>query len=564
MKRWVFVLPLAAGLGCAGHGPATSGPAPETAAAASAGSASLPGDSAVIALSDSASPDTLDPETAADLRAAADSAADAAVLEQLDSASAEVADRPSDHSTASGGAKTVGNSGVTWDIDVESFTGHDRVQYYLDFFQGPARDRMAVWLQRMPRYEPMIRRRLAERGLPGDLVYLALIESGFSNSAVSRSRAVGMWQFMKGTARLYGLRIDSWVDERRDPYKATIAAAHHLADLRDRFGSLYLAAAAYNAGAGRVTRGLRRLPDDDEDSLYSDATFFRLYDSRSLRRETKDYVPKLIAAALIAKEPERYGFDPETPVDPTTWDSITVTGMTGLDVIARLADTTVAVIRNLNPEYLRLATPPGARSVIRLPAGRGPGVAAAYARLPANQRVSFVEHFVKRGETYGHIARRYHVSVRDLEDANPRVRPTQLRVGQRIVVPTSGVSTARAAAAAEERSAAVHRSVSSTHRVRSGETLSGIAVRYHVSVGQLRAWNGLRGSAIRAGQVLRVVGGSHPAAGRTGARVYVVRRGDTLSGIAQRYGVSVAALQDANELGSSSTIRAGARLRIPR
>ena len=146
------------------------------------------------------------------------------------------------------------------------------------------------------------------RTFPGDLVYLALIESGFSNTATSRAKAVGMWQFMKGTAKLYGLRVDSWVDERRDPYRATDAAARHLRDLNRRFGSLYLAAAAYNAGSGKVSRGLIRLPDDDSDSPNSDAAFFRLYDTKLLRRETKDYVPKLIAAALIAKQPKRYGF----------------------------------------------------------------------------------------------------------------------------------------------------------------------------------------------------------------------------------------------------------------
>src|SRR5512147_726774 len=244
--------------------------------------------------------DTLVPaeELAAELRLAADSAADEAVLEALDDA------RPSEDDTDDALPATP----VSWDIDVDTYHDHDRVQYYLDFFQGKGRERMGIWLTRMPRYEEMIRSRLQEQGLPGDLVYLALIESGFSNSATSRARAVGMWQFMKGTAKGYGLRVDSWVDERRDPYRATAAAAKHLRQLSDRFGSLYLAAAAYNAGAGKVSRGMRRLPDDDADSLTSDATFFRLYDTKLLRRETKDYVPKLIAAARIAKEPSRYGF----------------------------------------------------------------------------------------------------------------------------------------------------------------------------------------------------------------------------------------------------------------
>src|SRR6185503_3397317 len=197
-----------------------------------------------------------------------------------------------------------------------------------------------------------------------------LIESGFSNAATSRAKAVGMWQFMKGTAKMYGLRVDSWDDERRDPYKATDAAVRHLGDLNRRFGSLYLAAAAYNAGSGKVSRGLVRLPDEESDSINSDATFFRLYDTKWLRRETKDYVPKLIAAALIAKQPRRYGFNPARG-EPATYDSIVVPDMTGLDVLARLADTTVAGIREMNPQYLRLATPPGTRSIVRRPAGHG-------------------------------------------------------------------------------------------------------------------------------------------------------------------------------------------------
>src|SRR4051794_9993182 len=148
---------------------------------------------------------------------------------------------------------------VRWDIDVRSFANHPRVQYYLNYFQGISRTGLSVFLARGARYEPMIRRRFEEEGLPGDLGYLALIESGYSNEAVSRSHAVGMWQFMKGTARGYGMRVDTWVDERRDPVKATEAAARYLHHLRDRFGSLYLAAAAYNAGAGKLSRSLGKL-----------------------------------------------------------------------------------------------------------------------------------------------------------------------------------------------------------------------------------------------------------------------------------------------------------------
>jgi membrane-bound lytic murein transglycosylase D len=433
-----------------------------------------------------------------------DSAADAAVLELL------AASRP--ENPMSGGASRPAGRGpnalevspVTWDIDVEPYVTHDRVQFYLDFFQGKARKRFAIWLQRLPRYEDMIREELAKRDLPGDLVYLALIESGLSNSAVSRSRAVGMWQFMKGTGKMYGLRVDSWIDERRDPYKATKAAAHHLADLRDRFGSLYLAAAAYNAGPGRVSRGLKRLPAaNGEEQEYEgpDGDYFRLSGTRYLRRETKDYVPKLIAAALIAKEPEKYGFPSLLPSDPLVYDSIIVPDATGLDVLARLADTSVRAIRALNHHIRRMATPPGRETLVRLPLGTGEQTAARYAELPAKDRVTFLEHYVRKGETLGHIARRYRVSLSLLRDANPRARPRALRIGMRLIVPTSGTIPKGVRAAA---SAPQPKSRGSYHRVRRGESIWLIARRYGITRDQLRKWNGLSGDFIKAGQRLRV------------------------------------------------------------
>lgn len=564
MKKW-FLFPLVAIVACSGNR-AVSPPGPQqpTTLASGPASSESPRDTSRVLPDTGVLPppsDSLLPlnEEIAELKVAADSAADAEVLDQLENTVAAVPE--SAGSATSGGTNAV--EGVTWDIDVATFTNHDRVQYFVDFFQGPGRERMTVWLARMPRYEPMIRQRLAEQGLPGDLVYLALIESGFSNSAVSRARATGMWQFMKGTAQMYGLRIDSWVDERRDPYIATYAAARHLRDLRDRFGSVYLAAAAYNAGGGKVSRSLSRLPEEADDSLNTDATFFRLYDTRHLRQETRDYVPKLIAAALIAKEPSRYGFPSFDSLQPAVWDSIIVPDATGLDVIARLADTTVTAIREINPQYLRLSTPPHSRSVIRLPVGIGSKVAVAYAELPPSKRVTFQEHYVTRGQTLGAIARIYKMNVNDIKGANPGVS-SRLRVGQRLIIPTGGVVIAREAARAEDRRAAIHRSVATTHTVRSGETLSEIGERYHVSVSQLKSWNRLSGSSIRAGQKIRV-GSSSVRSTRVagGGSVHIVRPGDTLSGVAARYGVSQSALRAANGLGSSSFLRAGTRLKIP-
>ena len=427
---------------------------------------------------------------------------------------------------------------IRWDIDVRTFASHPRVQHYLDYFQGVSRTGMKVFLERGARYESMIRERFEAEGLPGDLGYLALIESGYSNEAVSRAHAVGMWQFMRGTGRGYGLRIDTWVDERRDPMKATLAAARHLRELRDRFGSLYLAAAAYNAGAGKVSRSLGKLqwespaesdePETDlaeaaavdEDSAgpsydeleamiegtepTSDAAFFRLASTKLLAVETQDYVPKLIAAAVIAKQPERFGITPPVPT-PFTYDSIVVNATTGLDVIARLADVSVAEIRDLNPQYLRLATPPGTESVIRLPVGTGEKVAEGYAGLPASKRVHFLTHIVRRGERFSRIAARYHLPAREIEAANPKINPSRLRAGSRLVIPAVAVPSALAIRATGQAGPQKYRGRVATHWVRSGETLIGIARRYRVSLRALRRANRIPVEyTLKAGKRLRI------------------------------------------------------------
>ncbi len=499
-----------------------------------------------------------------------DSAADAAILEQLATAKPAPQDSGVEDTGAievPGGANAVGTADVTYDIDVETYGSHARVQYYLDFFQGPARERFGIWLQRMPRYEPMIRTSLRTYGVPEDMVYLALIESGYSNTAVSRARATGMWQFMKATGKLYGLRIDSWIDERRDPVRATDAAARHLADLRDRFGSMYLAAAAYNAGAGKVGRGLRRLPDDDEEEEENpDATFFRLYDTRYLRRETKDYVPKLIAAALIAKQPEKYGFTRATGIPALGYDSIIVTNSTGLDVLARLADTSVAFMREMNPQYLRMVTPPRSTAVVRLPEGSGALVAARYEALAEKERVNLVEHVVARGQTVAAIAKLYRVTTSQISAANPGVRMTRLRTGTHLAIPTSVIPASVGPAEAPARSGSTG-SATLKHRVLRGESLSTIASHYRTTIDRLSELNAMsREDVLKAGQVIRV-----PAPGRTaatpastsGARTYLVRRGDTLSRIAERHHVTLAALRSANGMTTSSVLKAGSRLMIP-
>ncbi len=397
--------------------------------------------------------------------------------------------------------------GPSYDIDVRSFADRDQVRYYERFFLGPARDRFQIWLGRLPRYEGMIRERFRTLGIPEDLVYLALIESGYSNTAVSRANAVGMWQFIASTGRKYGLTIDTWVDERRDPFLATEAAGRHLADLYELFGSWYLAAAAYNGGAGRVTRGIRRLSLGDS---LSDETFFHLSDRRYLRRETRDYVPKLIAAALIAKDPARYGFVEGPGLPALEFDEITVPDATGLDVLARLADTSAVALAHLNPHYIRGVTPPKRSAIVRVPRGSGALVAQRYQDLPVNERVNFVEHVVRRGETLSEIGKRFGVSVSLLRAANHNVHPQRLQIGQRLVIPVSPAArsgTVRGQAPSPQPVVAGVRH----HTVRRGESLWGIAQRYRVRVDDLTRWNGLeRNDVLRVGQRLAVTppGGS--------------------------------------------------------
>jgi membrane-bound lytic murein transglycosylase D len=451
----------------------------------------------------------IDVDSLARQMAARDSAADAAALDALAGARPDTAE-PAE--PAHGGGANDLEVAASWDIDVATYASHERVQYYLDFFQGPGRERMAIWLARLPKYETMIREQMQANNVPADMVYLALIESGYSNSAVSRARAAGMWQFMKGTGRMYGLQVNSYVDERRDPVKSTAAAARHLNDLQERFGSIYLAAAAYNAGAGKVSRGLRRLPGDAEaeadttDEANNDGEFFRLYDTKSLRRETKDYVPKLIAAALIAKEPTKYGFPPPPDVPPFAYDSIVVPGQTGLDVVARLSGATFAEIRELNPQYIRMVTPPGTRAVVRVPTGVGERTAVAYAALPASERISYQTHVVQSGETLSGVAKKYHVTTQDVRGANPKIpKSGMLRVGQRLVIPTNGYTPEmRAAIAATQDASHAPSRSGKTYVVRKGDTLSSIAERHGTTTGSLKKLNGLTSDKVVVGQRLKL------------------------------------------------------------
>lgn len=253
-------------------------------------------------------------------------------------------------------------AGVLWDLPV---TRNGQVETWISFLQGRNREKTALWLQRSGRYAPMIRQALRQRGMPEDLVYLAFIESGFSPGAYSRARAAGIWQFIAETGRRYGLEVSSYVDERRDPVKATVAALDYLQKLHGQFGDWYLAAAAYNAGENRVARILR---ERREDAHGNDAVFWRI--APHLPQETRDYVPLMLAAGHISKEPEKYGFVNLDYHVPLTFETVEVPGGTRLSTVARAIEVGAHDVEELNPHLVRKMTPPGRLTEVRIPTGR--------------------------------------------------------------------------------------------------------------------------------------------------------------------------------------------------
>jgi membrane-bound lytic murein transglycosylase D len=390
-----------------------------------------------------------------------------------------------------------------YDIPVEL---NDAVVAYIRFFQTDAREHFGKWLSRSTRYIPMMRKVLEREGLPLDLVYLAMIESGFSAYAYSFAKAAGPWQFVVGTSRRYGLLTDFWVDERRDPAKATVAAAKYLKDLKARFhGDWYLAWAGYNAGEGKISRAIRKEKTTD---------FWRMMGKgRTLRAETKHYVPKLIAAALIAKHPERFGFhvDYEPPREA---EEVRVPDATDLHVVAKAADITFEDLRELNPELRRFCTPPGGYT-LRLPPGTRERFLAAYEKLDAKDRLSFTEHRVEKGEPLYKIARAYGVSEAAILRTNGIRNYRQIKPGRMLVIPMAGASRgllagsqledrrgrAQARTMAAVVSPAPKRLTGTLYTVKPGDTLWTIAAKFSTTVDKLCKLNGLTGRRARSLQV---------------------------------------------------------------
>ncbi|HKV49868.1 MAG TPA: transglycosylase SLT domain-containing protein [Gemmatimonadaceae bacterium] len=411
------------------------------------------------------------------------------------------------------------DSSPEWDIDVHSFETRTRVAYFVDRFQNGAHQRFGDMLARGGRYEKMIRAKLKAAGLPQDMTYLALIESGYDPHAYSSAAAVGLWQLMASTARGTGLRVDWWIDERRDPVRSTDAAIKFLGWLNEQFGSLYLAAAAYDGGPGRVARGLSRYADELEGQS-GDEAFFALAEKDYLRAETRDYVPKLIAAALIAKDPKRYGFDIAYDSE-YVYDSVRVGPATPLAAVAKGAHTTTASILDLNPDILRGMTPPHDSFTVRIPLGTADIFDSSFASLPVGERTAYKRAESRRGDTMVRLAERAGVSVKQLEWYNPKLKSNRhgrVATGETVLFPAAAV----VAAARDvpdpsiERYGSAGRSM--THVVRKGESLGLIAKHYHTTVKSLMRLNALRKSIIFPGEVLLVKGSSRRPSHKSSVR----------------------------------------------
>ena len=364
-------------------------------------------------------------------------------------------------------------------------TVNDTVLSFLNFFQTP-RGRTIVenGLRRAGRYREMIARILREEGLPQDLIYLAQAESAFQPLALSRAGARGIWQFMSYRGREYGLQRSWWVDERQDPEKATRAAARHLRDLYQQFGDWYLVMAAYNSGPAHVKHAV-------EHTGYAD--FWELYKRNALPRETRNYVPIILALTLVAKDAQRYGLqvDPESPVRS---DPVKPGHPIDLRLVAETIDVDVETLRSLNPQLLRMVTPKEPNFELRLPEGTAERFFAEIAAIPPEKWVSWRRHRIEEGETLSAIARKYRVTPTAIADANSIDGRTPLHAGDKLIIPA-------AAHPQPVSGKLVH------YRVRRGDTLDTIAEQFDVSVAELKRWNRLRGNRVSRGMSLKVYPG---------------------------------------------------------
>jgi len=360
------------------------------------------------------------------------------------------------------------------------------VDQYIKYFQTKGQKQFQIWLDRLPEYGGLIKDILDEQELPEELVNLAMIESGLNPKAFSKASASGMWQFVYSTGKMYGLKRDWYVDERRDPIKATYAACAHLKDLIAEFDHWYLALAAYNSGSGRIHRAIR---------LHQTSDFWQLH---SLPRETRNYIPYYLAAAIITRNPEEYGFVAHSSKSktPFEFDLVELEKSADLSVLARSAGISLKTLKYYNPELRQSATPQNGTYALRIPKGTDSQFSANFNALPMDQRFApqYIVHKVRRGESLSTISKKYKVSIHDVAAVNKIRNRHKIKIGQKLTIPIRG-------AYASQDGPAGHIKV--VYTVRKGDTLGHIAEDYGTRAGKIRRWNNLSyGQYIYPGQKL--------------------------------------------------------------
>ncbi len=377
-----------------------------------------------------------------------------------------------------------------------SFRPNALIQSFINYYTGRGRGTMEQGLRRAGRFMTMARRIFKEEGVPQDLFWLGQVESAWSPIARSWASAVGLWQFIPGTAARYGLQMDYYVDERCSFEKATRASARYLKFLADRYdGNWELAMAAYNTGEGRVDSAIAR-------SGYAD--FWEIYSRGLIPRETRNYVPNILATIIIAKNPERYGFSVK-PEPSLTYDYVKVNNLVDLRLAADATDTPHELLQVLNPELKRGVTPPGSEYLLRVPSGKGGLLQASLKKIPADKRASWRMLTAQSGDSFESIARRTGLSAESIEQVNGGI----IAAGQKVIIPVSSnvrnvvLSSARTAVGAPVASSSNAKLI--TYRVRQGESLGDIAGRYNTSAREIATINRLGiSSKLRAGQVIKV------------------------------------------------------------
>ncbi|MBN2542373.1 LysM peptidoglycan-binding domain-containing protein [bacterium] len=431
---------------------------------------------------------------------------------------------------------------VGYDIPI---VWNDKVKEKIIFFQTDCHEPFQRWLTASGRYTEMMRDIFYKEGLPQDLVYLPLVESGFNPNAYSWAHAVGIWQFIKSTGKIFDLQVGWWRDERRDPVKSTYAAARYLKNLYKKFKDWEIALAAYNCGDGRMERSIKSQKTDN-------------YWELDLPKQTENYIPLFMAAVIIAKNPERYGFK-SVYHKPYEYDIINVSEVTNLKLIAECTDTTFEHIQELNPEILRWCTPPNFKDYkVRVPKGKGKDFYKRYAQIPEEKKNSWARHKVRKGETLSEIAMKYRTSVQAIVDANKLSNKHKLSIGQNLLIP---ISPGHFGTVAENTATPEKKDFNGEYVVKKNDTLSEIADNAGVSVKDLSQANSINAnSTIHPGQKLKVPG--EPETEVSTVSTYTVRVGDTPSEIAERHGISLSQLLSLNNLTENSTIYPGQKLSI--